>query len=67
MSIKTFCLECDHELDLGNQPQVGRRVKCDYCETQLEIINTEPLELDWIYERGSYPLGASDTLDSWSM
>ena len=65
MSVITFCLECDHELDLGNQPQIGQRVKCDCCETQLEIINIEPLELDWIYERGAYQLGASDTLDSW--
>lgn len=51
MSITSFCLECERELDLGNQPQVGQRVKCEYCEVQLEIINLEPPELDWIYER----------------
>lgn len=55
MSVTTFCLECERELDLGNQPQIGQRVKCEYCEVQLEIINIEPLELDWIYERGTQP------------
>jgi len=51
MSVRTFCLECERKLDLGNNPQVGQRIKCEYCEVQLEIINIDPLELDWIYER----------------
>ncbi len=51
MSVTTFCLECERELDLGRNPTVGQRICCPYCEVQLEIINLEPPELDWIYER----------------
>jgi hypothetical protein len=53
MSITTFCLDCERRIDLGPEPQVGQRVKCSYCEVELEVINLEPLELDWIYERDS--------------
>jgi hypothetical protein len=59
MSVRTFCLECERKIDLGDHPQVGQRVKCEYCEVQLEIINLEPLELDWIYERGPNQPGYS--------
>ncbi len=69
MSVTTFCLECEREIDLGHQPQIGQRVKCEHCEVQLEIINVEPLELDWIYERGANQSGVpgvSDGFGSWS-
>jgi hypothetical protein len=56
MSITTFCLDCERIIDLGPDPQVGQRVKCAHCEVELEIINLEPLELDWIYERNSQGL-----------
>lgn len=57
MSVTTFCLECERELDLGKQPWVGQRVKCEVCEVQLEIINIDPLELDWVYDRGTSQSG----------
>jgi hypothetical protein len=49
----TFCLDCERKIDLGADPRVGQRVRCLYCEVELEVINLEPLELDWIYERSS--------------
>lgn len=45
-----FCLDCDHEVDLGPQPTVGQRVKCPNCEVELELINVSPPELDWVYD-----------------
>lgn len=53
MSIETFCLDCECKIDLGPDPRVGQRVRCNYCQVEFEIINLEPLELDWIYERDS--------------
>ena len=53
MSVTTFCLDCDREIDLGPDPQVEQRIRCPHCEVELEVINLEPLELDWIYERDS--------------
>ena len=51
MSVSTFCLDCDREIELGPDPQIGQRIKCPHCAVELEIINLEPPELDWIYER----------------
>ena len=51
MTKRTFCLDCERQIELGQDPQIGQRIKCPHCEVELEIINLEPLELDWIYER----------------
>lgn len=45
-----YCLDCERIIDLGNEPVSGQRVKCPSCEVVLEVINTNPLELDWIYD-----------------
>ncbi|GAB4436846.1 MAG: hypothetical protein Kow0031_18630 [Anaerolineae bacterium] len=37
-------------IDLGATPTAGQRVRCPNCEVVLEIINTDPLELDWVYD-----------------
>jgi hypothetical protein len=44
-------LDCERQIELGYDPQIGQRIKCPYCKVELEIINLEPPELDWIYER----------------
>lgn len=44
----TLCLECHRELEL-QEPQLGQRINCPYCHTRLEVLNLEPLELDWVY------------------
>lgn len=42
-----FCPECEYQFKLGFHPQIGQRVVCPKCKTNLEIINLSPLELDW--------------------
>ena len=44
-----FCPECGFGIELGERPKVGRRVTCPECGAGLEVVNTAPLELDWIY------------------
>lgn len=46
----TFCLDCDRTIDLGHDPNVGQRVRCSTCETTFEVIQTNPLKLDWVYD-----------------
>jgi len=46
----TFCLDCDRVLDIGHNPEVGQRVNCPSCDTTFEVIHTNPLKLDWIYD-----------------
>jgi hypothetical protein len=45
----SFCLDCEGEVDLGPDPKVGQRVKCPCRKVELEVVNLEPLELDWVY------------------
>jgi len=43
------CLDCGRTIDLGPQPRDGQQFTCSHCGTQLEIINLQPLELDWAF------------------
>jgi len=29
---------------------LGQRLNCPYCDADLEVINVDPLELDWVYD-----------------
>ncbi len=40
------CPDCDAQLGLSH-PRLGQKLLCPYCDTQLEVISLEPLELDW--------------------
>lgn len=48
--MNVYCLGCDQSIDLGTEIAIGRQITCPDCETQLEIINLYPIELDWIYD-----------------
>lgn len=43
-----FCPECNRPVDLQD-PKLGLLVTCQSCETELEVINLDPLALDWVY------------------
>jgi len=43
------CPECGTALDLEEPPQQGDWIVCSHCQANLEVINLEPLELDWVY------------------
>lgn len=45
----TFCLDCEREIELDLHPEVGQQIRCQHCEIELEIINLDPLQLDWVY------------------
>ena len=44
------CPGCGRTVNLGPQPVAGHRLGCPYCGDFLEIINLEPLELDWAFD-----------------
>ncbi len=44
-----FCLDCEYKINLGAHPAEGQKVTCSNCGAELEIISSEPLELDWAY------------------
>ncbi|MGW8225518.1 MAG: hypothetical protein ACWGOY_07290 [Anaerolineales bacterium] len=43
------CLVCKEIIDVGGKPQVGVIVECKNCESLFEIVELEPLMIDWPY------------------
>jgi lysine biosynthesis protein LysW len=48
--VTVSCLECEHSFELSYQPVVGQIITCPSCEVELEVIGTQPLELDFYFE-----------------
>lgn len=45
-----YCPDCDAKIVLNPQPKLGDKLNCPDCDTELEVISLEPLELDWVYD-----------------
>jgi uncharacterized paraquat-inducible protein A len=43
---ETNCPQCDHMIKLSSRSQPGEKILCPVCHTQLEIVGTNPVELD---------------------
>jgi len=44
-----LCPDCDEQIVL-NRVTVGQMVTCPHCDAELQVINVDPLELDWTYD-----------------
>lgn len=45
-----ICPACDRNIKVPNRPRIGQKLVCPHCDTDLEVIEVDPLELDWAYE-----------------
>lgn len=45
-----YCPACDASIKLEQRAKIGLSVTCKSCETSLEVVDVEPITLDWIYE-----------------
>lgn len=45
--VKAECPSCGGEVSIFTKPKMGQRVKCNTCESDLEVVWLEPVELDW--------------------
>jgi alpha-aminoadipate carrier protein LysW len=43
---KTYCPSCDAVIT-RDSPQMGAKVTCNDCGTELEVISTNPFEVDF--------------------
>jgi lysine biosynthesis protein LysW len=43
-----YCPDCDESISLRN-PKVGQVLLCPHCDTEVEVVGLDPLELDWAY------------------
>jgi lysine biosynthesis protein LysW len=46
---RTYCPSCDGEIIVG-KPRLGAMVTCPECGETLEIINAQPLNVDYPYD-----------------
>jgi lysine biosynthesis protein LysW len=49
-STTAVCPECEGEINLSGRIGLGMLVKCPHCETELQVVEVNPVELDWAYE-----------------
>ena len=62
------CPSCGTLIEIGQKPKMGQQVTCTACDTVLEVVWLDPLELDWVYDdedeeyfdEGDYELEDSD-------
>lgn len=52
---KAHCPICEEKINFGKKVKFLERTTCPTCEALLEVVKTDPIELDWIYydEHGS--------------
>ena len=51
-SIKSIsaCPDCNAEIRFRKTPHLGQIVTCHNCQTNLEVVRRNPLELDWAFQ-----------------
>ncbi len=55
------CPDCGRAIRIGGEPKVGVRLHCPACRTELEIVESHPVELDWVISSASW----DDDEDDW--
>ena len=49
------CLLCSEDIDVGFKPKINKFITCKSCEMVFEIINLDPIMIDWpYYDDGDY-------------
>jgi lysine biosynthesis protein LysW len=41
------CVECDEEIEIDGRPRLGQILICPSCHARLEVVSTNPVEVDW--------------------
>jgi alpha-aminoadipate carrier protein LysW len=49
-SVRADCPDCGQKITLKGPVVLGQEVVCPHCEAELEVVETEPVELDWAYD-----------------
>jgi len=43
-----ICPECDAQIDVETDVEEGQTLDCPECGSELEVVNTNPVELDLV-------------------
>jgi len=44
------CPSCGETMKLSDKPRLGEKVTCPACQEMLEVVELNPVELDWAFE-----------------
>jgi lysine biosynthesis protein LysW len=44
------CPSCEGEIKITQQVKLEQKIRCPYCFEDLEVIETNPIELDWAFD-----------------
>ena len=47
---RVHCPDCDEKIMLRPDVGIGLTLVCPYCDAELELISTDPPEVDWAYD-----------------
>ena len=48
--VSAHCPECDATVTFKRRPRLGQIIVCRRCDTRLEVIDLDPVELDWAFD-----------------
>ena len=44
-----LCPSCDEKIRISGKPYIGLSVTCPSCGDDLEVVQVDPIELDWVF------------------
>jgi alpha-aminoadipate carrier protein LysW len=44
------CPDCGDNITMRGAIRIGQDVICPHCDAELEVIEIDPIELDWAYD-----------------
>ena len=59
------CPDCGEKITLVGEIRLGKQVVCPNCEAELEVVETEPVELDWAYDEYEDDDESEDEEEEW--
>jgi len=59
---KVECLSCNEEIQIPTKKKIGDLIICTKCAAEMEIVDLEPIQVDWPYYEEDYT-GEDDEYD----
>ena len=64
IKVITACPDCNSGIRFRKAPHLGQLVTCHNCQTNLEVVRRDPLELDWAFD-DPFDEDDEDDFDDW--
>ena len=48
--VRADCPDCAARIQVPTPVRIGQQLLCPNCDAELEVIDTDPVELDWVYD-----------------